>query len=191
MILPIVAYGNPILRQRAARVPADYPDLNNLIADMFETMYHASGVGLAAPQIGKRMRLFVVDLAPFAENEANAHIKGLKRVFINAEKIEEKGEDWRFNEGCLSLPTIREDVVRPASITLAYDDENFDRKRETFEGLIARVLQHEYDHIEGVLFTDRLSPLKRGLLKNKLDGIAKGKVDVAYPMRFPLGGKAR
>ncbi|MEH0007154.1 MAG: peptide deformylase [Flavobacteriales bacterium] len=191
MIRPIIAYGDPILRQKSARVPADYPDLKNLIADMFETMYHASGVGLAAPQIGKPMRLFIVDLTPFATDEANAHMKGFKRIFINAEKIEESGEGWQFNEGCLSLPTIREDVVRPASITLAYDDGDFNRKRETFDGLIARVLQHEYDHTEGILFTDKLSPLKKRLLKGKLNDIARGSVDVNYPMRFPLGGKAR
>ena len=191
MIIPIVAYGDPILREKAVRVPADYPDLKNLIADMFETMYHACGVGLAAPQIGKPMRLFIVDLTPFADDEPHAHMKGFKRVFINAEKIEESGEDWKFNEGCLSLPTIREDVVRPASITLAYDDENFNRKRETFDGLIARVSQHEYDHTEGVLFTDKLSPLKRHLLKGKLNDIAKGSVEVTYPMRFPLGVRLR
>lgn len=191
MILPIIAYGDPVLRRQTQLVAADYPDLKSLIADMFQTMYHAHGVGLAAPQIGWSLRLFVIDLTPFSQDEEGANLKGFKKVFINAEKIREEGEAWKFNEGCLSIPDVNEDILRPPLITLEYDDEHFNRKRETFDGLAARVVQHEYDHTQGVLFTDKVSPLKKRLLKNKLGNIARGKVVVDYPMRFPLGKKLK
>lgn len=191
MILPILAYGDPILRKQTRRVAAGDLELKALVENMFETMYHAHGVGLAAPQIGRDLRLFVIDLTPFAEGPENKALKGFKRVFVNAEKAAEKGPMWKFNEGCLSIPDISEDIVRPSAITLEYEDVRFNRRRETFEGLAARVIQHEYDHTQGVLFTDKLSPLKKRLLKNKLTNIAKGKVAVDYPMKFSLGKKVK
>ena len=196
MVIPIVAYGDPVLRKEAEMITADYPDLNTLIQNMWETMYGASGVGLAAPQVGKSIRLFLVDTEPFSEDEdftpeEQAQLKGFKRVFINAEMVEESGEKWSFNEGCLSIPDIREDVSRKDTITIRYFDENFEEHTETFTGLLARVIQHEYDHIEGVLFTDHLSSLKRRLLKGRLTNISKGNIDVDYKMRFPALKKAR
>jgi peptide deformylase len=184
MILPIVAYGDPVLRKEAEEIDADYPDLKEFILDMYETMYKAGGVGLAAPQVGKSIRLFIVDAAPFEEDEPN--LKNFKKVFINPIIIEEQGEEWKFNEGCLSIPGIREDVSRKSQITIEYYNEKFVLKEEKFEGIAARIIQHEYDHIEGVLFTDRISPLRRQLLKKKLSEIAKGNVEVKYKMRFPL-----
>jgi peptide deformylase len=184
MILPIVAYGDPVLRKETEEIDKDYPDLDMLIEDMFETMYNAQGVGLAAPQIGKSIRLFIVDADPFAEDEPE--LEGFKKVFINPIIIKEEGEEWKFNEGCLSIPGIREYVSRKPKITIEYYDENWNLKEETYDGLAARVIQHEYDHIEGILFTDKLSPLKRKLLKNKLNNIAKGNIKVNYRMRFPL-----
>ncbi|CAG0991748.1 Peptide deformylase [Flavobacteriales bacterium] len=184
MILPIVAYGTPVLRKVAEEIDADYPDLKEFIANMYETMYNAGGVGLAAPQVGKSIRLFVVDAAPFEEDEPS--LKNFKKVFINPIILEEKGQEWKFNEGCLSIPGIREDVSRKPTITIEYFDEKFKLKEETYEGIAARIIQHEYDHIEGVLFTDRINPLKRQLLKKKLSEIAKGNVEVKYKMRFPL-----
>ena len=196
MVIPIVAYGDPVLRKEAEMITADYPDLDILIQNMWETMYGASGVGLAAPQVGKSIRLFLVDTEPFSEDEdftpeERAQLKGFKKVFINAEMVEESGEKWTFNEGCLSIPEIREDVSRNDTITLRYFDENFKEHTETFTGLLARVIQHEYDHIEGVLFTDHLSSLKRRLLKGRLTNITKGNIDVDYKMRFPAMTKAR
>ena len=196
MVLPIVAYGDPVLRKIGAEIKKDHPGLEKLIADMFETMYNSSGVGLAAPQVGKAIRLFLVDTKPFAgdadkevESEyTKEELKKLgefRKVFINAKIIEEKGEDWVFNEGCLSIPKIREDVLRKPKIHMEYYDEHFKFHKDTFEGVIARVIQHEYDHIEGKLFTDRISPLRRRLLKGKLNDISKGKVSVTYKMRFP------
>ncbi|WP_430927247.1 peptide deformylase [Polaribacter marinivivus] len=190
MILPIVAYGDPVLRKVAKEIDADYPNLKELIANMKETMYNASGVGLAAPQIGKDIRLFVIDASPFAEDddlseEDRAALKDFNRVFINAEIIEEDGEEWAFNEGCLSIPDVRQDVYRQPKVTFTYQDEDFNTHTETLEGLAARVFQHEYDHIEGILFTDKLSSLKKRLIKKKLDNISKGKIRADYRMRFP------
>lgn len=183
MKLPIIAYGDPVLRQKTKEIDADYPDLDILIDNMFETMYAASGVGIAAPQIGKAIRLFVIDASPYDEDEPE--LKDFKKVFINPEIIEESGESWAYSEGCLSIPDIREDVSRLPSLTISYLDQNWVEHVETYSGLAARVIQHEYDHIEGKLFTDRLSPLRKALIKSKLDAITKGKVDVDYKMRFP------
>jgi len=196
MILPIVAYGDPVLRKRAEDIPSDYPELASLITNMYETMYNAHGVGLAAPQIGLPIRLFVVDTDPFSDDEEltveeQQALKGFKRVFINAHIEAEAGKEWDFNEGCLSIPDIREDVKRKAEITISYLDEDFKPQRESFKGTLARVIQHEYDHIEGILFTDRLSSLKKRLLKGRLEKISKGKVDVEYRMRFPNFKKGR
>ena len=190
MILPIVAYGDPVLRKVAKEIDADYPNLKELIANMKETMYNASGVGLAAPQIGKDIRLFVIDASPFAEDddlseEDRAALKDFNRVFINAEIIEEEGEEWAFNEGCLSIPDVRQDIYRQPKVTFTYQAEDFNTHTETLEGLAARVFQHEYDHIEGILFTDKLSSLKKRLIKKKLDNISKGKIRADYRMRFP------
>lgn len=189
MKLPIIAYGDSVLRKKAAEISKDYPDLEVLIANMFETMYGAHGVGLAAPQIGLSVRLFVIDATSFAEDEPA--LKDFKKIFINAEIIEESGEKWAFNEGCLSIPEIREDISRQDTVTLSYYDENWNRHEETFSGLAARVIQHEYDHIEGKLFTDKLSPLRKALLKNRLDSISKGMVKVDYKMKFPALKKGR
>lgn len=196
MVLPIVAYGDPILRKKAKEISEDYPNLQELIENMKETMYEAYGVGLAAPQIGLPIRLFVIDTSPFAEDEdlseeEREELKNLKKVFINAQVLEEEGEEWAFNEGCLSIPEVREDVFRKENVTLEYYDENFTKITETFSGLAARVIQHEYDHIEGVLFTDKLSSLKKRLIKGKLANISKGKIKVDYRMRFPQMKKAR
>ena len=190
MILPIVAYGDPVLRKVGTEIDADYPNLKELIKNMQETMYNASGVGLAAPQIGKSIRLFVIDASPFAEDEEineneREVLKGFNRVFINAEIIEEEGDEWVFSEGCLSIPDVREDVFRQPKITIKYQDENFKTHTESLDGLAARVFQHEYDHIEGVLFTDKLSSLKKRLIKKKLENISKGKIRADYRMRFP------
>ena len=190
MILPIVAYGDPVLRKVAKDIDADYPNLKELIANMKETMYNASGVGLAAPQIGKDIRLFVIDASPFAEDddlseEDKKTLKDFNRVFINAKILEEEGEEWAFNEGCLSIPDVRHDVMRQPKVTFTYQDEDFNTHTETLDGLAARVFQHEYDHIEGILFTDKLSSLKKRLIKKKLENISKGKVNADYRMRFP------
>ncbi|MBU2904395.1 peptide deformylase [Arenibacter algicola] len=196
MILPIVAYGDPVLRKVADDIDKDFPRFEELVANMWDTMYNASGVGLAAPQIGLPIRLFLVDTTPFAddeeltEEEQNA-LKGFRKVFINARIEEETGTEWAFNEGCLSIPDVREDVSRKDTITISYMDENFKSNKETYDGLLARVIQHEYDHIEGILFTDKLSSLKKRLLKGRLTNISKGKVKVEYRMRFPNIKKAR
>ena len=170
MILPIVAYGDPVLRKVAVAIDAAFPDLEKLITNMKETMYNASGVGLAAPQIGKAIRIFIIDASPFAEDddlseEERTVLKSFNRVFINPKILEEDGEEWIFNEGCLSIPDVREDVSRQPKITIEYQDENFKVHTETLEGLAARVFQHEYDHIEGILFTDKLSTLKKRIIK--------------------------
>ena len=196
MVLPIVAYGDAVLRKVGKEIDKDSPTLNELISNMWETMYNASGVGLAAPQIGLPVRLFLVDATPFAEDEElsekeRATLEGFKKVFINAKIEEETGNDWIFNEGCLSIPDIREDVIRKDTITISYWDENFKKHTETFDGILARIIQHEYDHIEGVLFTDKLSSLKKRLLKGRLSNISKGKIDVDYRMRFPSMKKVR
>ena len=196
MVLPIVAYGDAVLRKVGKEIDKDSPTLNELISNMWETMYNASGVGLAAPQIGLPVRLFLVDATPFAEDEElsekeRATLEGFKKVFINAKIEEETGNDWIFNEGCLSIPDIREDVIRKDTITISYWDENFKKHTETFDGILARIIQHEYDHIEGVLFTDKLSSLKKRLLKGRLSNISKGKINVDYRMRFPSMKKVR
>ncbi len=190
MILPIVAYGAPILRSVAKDITPDYPGLEKLLEDMWETMYASSGVGLAAPQINRDIRLFVMDSAQvFANLEEDEHGKypdepGIKQVFINAHIKSVNGGEWSYNEGCLSIPKIREDVSRPEEVTVEYMDENFQRHTKTFNGVTARIIQHEYDHIDGKLFIDYLRPLKRKLLKGKLDDISKGKVKVDYKMMF-------
>lgn len=183
MILPIVAYGDPVLKREADEIEENYPHLQELIDNMYETMYNAEGVGLAAPQIGKSIRLFVVDASPFEEDEPQ--LKGFKKTFINPIIVEEEGKEWAFSEGCLSIPAIREEVKRKPKVTIEYYDENFNLLEETYEGLAARVIQHEYDHIEGILFTDHINPLKRRLLASKLNNISKGNVKVPYRMKFP------
>ncbi|MCH2199953.1 MAG: peptide deformylase [Flavobacteriales bacterium] len=186
MTLPIVAYGDPVLKKKAEEIDEKYPDLDKLLENMFETMYGASGVGLAAPQIGLSIRLFIVDGTPFAEGEdGDPACEDFKRVFINPIIFEETGEEWGFEEGCLSIPNIREEVKRKSTLKIEYYDENWDLYEEELSGIPARIVQHEYDHIEGVLFTDKISPLKRTLLTGKLSDISKGNVDVGYKMRFP------
>ncbi len=197
MILPIVAYGDPVLKREAAEIERDHEGLNELIDDMFESMYEASGVGLAAPQVGHSIRLFVVDGTPFAEDaedEPDPRAEGLdgfKKVFINPIIEEESGEEWSFNEGCLSIPDIREEVYRKERIVITYYDQNWELQEETYEGFAARIIQHEYDHIEGILFTDRISPLKKRLLSKRLSNISKGDIKVLYRMKFPLRKKQR
>ncbi|RXK58798.1 peptide deformylase [Lacibacter luteus] len=191
MILPIVAYGFDVLRKVAKDITPDYPGLDKLIADMWETMYSSNGVGLAAPQINKDIRLFVVDSAQMFANMDEEETMlyndrpGIKQVFINAQVEELIGDDWAFNEGCLSIPKIREDVYRAEEVTIRFMDENFNEHVKTFDGITARVILHEYDHIDGKLFIDHLKPLKRKMLKGKLDDISKGKVSVDYKMVFP------
>lgn len=196
MILPIVAYGDPVLKKQAKEITKDYPNLDTLIDNMFETMYGAYGVGLAAPQIGLSIRLFIVDASPFAEDddlskEEQEQLKDFKRVFINPTILEETGDEWAFNEGCLSIPDVREDVFRQPNIKIQYQDQDFNTHTEELSGLAARVFQHEYDHIEGILFTDKLSALKKRLIKGKLANISKGKINVDYRMKFPLMKKKR
>ncbi len=196
MIFPIVAYGDPVLKKKAKEIEKEYPKLEELLENMFETMYAAHGVGLAAPQVGISIRLFLVDTEPFSDDEVlseeeRKQLKDFKKVFINATIIEETGDEWAFSEGCLSIPDIREDVFRNETITINYFDENFVEHTETYGGIVARVIQHEYDHIEGILFTDKLSSLKKRLIKGKLANISKGKVNADYRMRFPLAKKAR
>ena len=183
MILPIVAYGDPVLKKKAAEINSKHPNLKTLIENMWETMYAASGVGLAAPQINKNLRLFIIDTTPFSEDE-EVNEDPVKKVFINARIIEETGDSWSFSEGCLSIPDLREDVSRKSTITIKYMDENFNKHTTTFDGLTARVIQHEYDHIDGILFTDKISALRKRMIKGKLIDISKGKVNVAYKMRF-------
>jgi peptide deformylase len=190
MILPIIAFGDPVLRKVGKEVDANYPELEKLISNMKETMYNASGVGLAAPQIGKAIRLFIIDASPFAEDEDLSEeerdtLKNFNRVFINPKIIKEEGTEWVFNEGCLSIPDVREDVFRQPTVTIEYQDEDFKTHTEVLDGLSARVFQHEYDHIEGILFTDKLSSLKKRIIKKKLENISKGKIVSDYRMRFP------
>ena len=199
MILPILAYGDPVLKKEGEEIDKKYPDLKGLIDNMYETMYAASGVGLAAPQIGKSIRLFIVDGSPFADDEddegnpdpRSAGMEGFKKVFINPIIEEETGEEWGFSEGCLSIPTIREEVFRKEKIVLSYYNENWELKEESYEGYAARIIQHEYDHLDGILFTDHLSPLKKRLLGKKLQNISKGDTKADYKMKFPLRKKQR
>ena len=200
MVLPVVVYGDPVLRKKGVDIDKNYEGLETLIANMFETMYKANGVGIAAPQIGKAIRLFVIDTAPFAEVDEEddeekekeekvskkeiEFLKNFKRVFINAKIIEEKGEEWAFNEGCLSIPKIREDVLRKPTIKVEYYDAQFKKHTETLDGLAARVVQHEYDHIEGKLFTDKISAFKRKLLTGKLNDISNGKFKADYKTKI-------
>ncbi len=184
MILPIYAYGQPVLKKEATDITPEYPDLDQLIENMWETMYQAQGVGLAAPQIGLSIRLFVVDTVQIMDDGKKE--EGIKKVFINAHKVEEAGEPWTYEEGCLSIPDVRGDVDRPPQLRLRYLDETFTEKEEVFTGMNARVIQHEYDHIDGVLFVDHLKPLKKRLVRRKLDTIKKGKVSVEYKMKFPV-----
>jgi len=193
MIYPIVAYGDPVLRKKAADIVKGELDVATLASDMFETMYKASGVGLAAPQIGKSIRMFVIDTDPSAETgeiseetPEEAEEPRVKKVFINAEILDESGDEWPFEEGCLSIPGVKEDVYREEFLTIHYFDENWVEYTENFEGFAARVIQHEYDHIEGILFIDHLSPLRKRLLKGRLTDISKGKTDATYRMKFPL-----
>lgn len=189
MILSIVGYGDPVLRKVGEDISKDYPNLPELISNMYETMYSAHGVGLAAPQIGLPIRLFVVDAAPFAEMEDNteeeiAFLSTFKKTFINAKILKEEGEEWTFNEGCLSIPDVHEPVKRKEKITIEYYDENFEKHVDEFDGLAARVIQHEYDHIEGVLFTDKIPSLKKKLISKKLNNILEGKIFTDYKMKF-------
>ncbi|WP_231426611.1 MULTISPECIES: peptide deformylase [Pedobacter] len=186
MKLPIVAYGDPVLKKIGTDIDEDYPELKELIANMFDTMYYANGVGLAAPQIGLPIRLFIVDTG-----EEEDGTPGYKRVFINAQIVEETGEPWSFNEGCLSIPDIRENIMRKPNIKVNFFDENWVEHTEDVDGLPARVIQHEYDHIEGKLFTDKVSILRKTMLKSKLDAISKGNIKTDYKMRFPNKSKKR
>ncbi|WP_400193065.1 peptide deformylase [Hymenobacter sp. B81] len=189
MIYPIVAYGDPVLKARAKDIPADFPaaELQKLIVDMYDTMYYANGVGLAAPQVGKSVRLFVIDSAPMVEGDEDDDEPaetGIKRVFINPVMVSETGEEWAFEEGCLSIPGVRERVMRCPDIVLRYEDENRQVHEEAFTGMTARVIQHEYDHLEGILFTDKISGFKKQLIKGKLTRIAKGEAKADYRLRF-------
>ena len=183
MFLPIVAYGDPILRKKAVEIDKDYPGLDKLIEDMWETMEKSKGVGLAAPQINKSIRLFVVDSTKMYDEEDEG--KGLREVFINAEMVKETGDEWKYEEGCLSIPNIREEVHRKPTIKITYLDRDFKKQEKEFDDMNARVIQHEYDHIEGKLFIDHIKPLRRSLLKSKLEKISKGDIDVSYKMKFP------
>lgn len=190
MILPIVAYGHPVLRKMAEDITPEYPELKKLIADMWETMYHSNGVGIAAPQVNKAIRLFVVDTEQIVEGfddedrRQYPNEKPIKSVFINAHIIEESGEQWAYNEGCLSIPKVREDIMRHQTVRLRYMDENFNEQEGTFSGITARVILHEYDHIDGKLFIDYLAPIKKRLIKKKLDDISNGKIRMDYRMLF-------
>ena len=183
MILPIIGFGDSVLRQKCSPIDKDYPNLSVLIDNMWQTMYKSEGVGLAAPQVGLKIRLFIVDTVPFA-NRRKKDFKGIKKVFINAEIIEQNGDLWGYEEGCLSIPGIRETVMRKPTISIKYFDENFTEHTDTFDDINARVIQHEYDHIEGILFIDHLSTLKKKLIQPKLLKIQKGQVDVEYKMKF-------
>lgn len=190
MIYPIVAYGDPVLRKKCLPIVKGEMDVQKLVEDMYETMYGASGVGLAGPQIGIDKRIFIVDGHQINENleegeERNPHLENFKKVFINAQILEEEGTPWAYEEGCLSIPDIRADVSRKEVVKIKYYDENWQEHTEIFEDMAARIIQHEYDHIEGVLFTDHVSPLKKQMLKKKLNNISKGNIKVDYRMKFP------
>jgi peptide deformylase len=196
MILPIIAYGDPVLRKLGKSIDKDYPALESLLENMFETMYGAKGIGLAAPQIGLPIRIFIVDATPFKDDEEleleeRNFLSTFKQVFINAQIIDETGDEWVFNEGCLSIPDVREDVFRNETVKIEYLDEKFEKHTKEFSGIAARIIQHEYDHIQGILFTDKLSSLKKRLIKGKLANISKGKIRIDYRMRFPYMKKKR
>ncbi len=196
MILPIIAYGDPVLRKLGKSIDKDYPALESLLENMFETMYGAKGIGLAAPQIGLPIRIFIVDATPFKDDEEleleeRNFLSTFKQVFINAKIIDETGDEWVFNEGCLSIPNVREDVFRNETVKIEYLDEKFEKHTKEFSGIAARIIQHEYDHIQGILFTDKLSSLKKRLIKGKLANISKGKIRIDYRMRFPYMKKKR
>ncbi|MEN0004084.1 MAG: peptide deformylase [Bacteroidota bacterium] len=182
MILPIYAYGQPVLKKVAVDIDKDYPDLPQLIENMWETMYHAEGIGLAAPQIGLSIRIFMIDTTQLKSQEEAG--TGVKKVFINAHKVEEAGEPEGYEEGCLSIPDVRGNVDRPSQLRLRYLDENFEEQEEVFTGFTARVIQHEYDHIDGVLFVQHLKPVKRQLVRRKLEKIKQGKINPDYKMKF-------
>mgnify|MGYP001317050950 FL=1 len=184
MILPIVAFGSPILRKMCSDISPDYPEFDTILANMWETMYEANGVGLAAPQVNKGIRLFLIDTTPFFDDKDEIKEVIVKQAFINARILEESGEEWAFNEGCLSIPDLREDINRKSIIKIEYMDEYFKTHTETYDGLTARVIQHEYDHINGILFTDKLTALRKRMIKGKLMDISKGKVNPSYKMRF-------
>tara|TARA_B100001540_G_C15678442_1_gene583670 strand:+ start:378 stop:935 length:558 start_codon:yes stop_codon:yes gene_type:complete len=183
MILPIIGYGAKVLRKESTNISVDYPDLNQLIKNMWETMYNAHGVGLAAPQINKNIRLFIIDTTPFIE-EGEAEEKAVKQVFINPTIISKDGDLINFNEGCLSIPNIREDIIRENIIEIEYYDEDFSLQKKIYTGIASRVIQHEYDHVEGVLFIDKISPLRKRMIKNKLNDVMKGKVNTSYKIRY-------
>ena len=196
MILPIIAYGDPVLRKLGKSIDKEYPALESLLENMFETMYGAKGIGLAAPQIGLPIRIFIVDATPFKDDEElelveRNFLSTFKQVFINAQIIDETGDEWVFNEGCLSIPDVREDVFRNETVKIEYLDEKFEKYTKEFSGIAARIIQHEYDHIQGILFTDKLSSLKKRLIKGKLANISKGKIRIDYRMRFPDMKKKR
>jgi len=188
-MLPIVAYGHPALRKVSQDIDKNYPELDQLIENMFETMYTSVGVGLAAPQVNRSIRLFIVDASPYAEDYPEA--KDFKKIFINPKIVEENGEEWMFNEGCLSVPNIREDINRKSVVKLQYYDSDFKFHEEDFEGVIGRIIQHEYDHLEGTIFVDKVSPLRKTLLRRKLNDISKGDIDVSYKMIFPVKKKKK
>ena len=189
MILPIVAYGHPTLKKVADEIEPGYPGLDELISNMFETMYASQGVGLAAPQVNKGIRLFIVDATPYAEDYPET--ADFKKIFINPYILEESGEEWSFNEGCLSVPTVREDIIRKPDIVIEYHDRDFNLIEEKYSGVMARIIQHEYDHIEGTIFVDKANPLRKMLLKRKLNDISTGNIDVDYKMIFPLKSKKK
>ena len=196
MILPIIAYGDPVLRKLGKSIDKEYPALESLLENMFETMYGAKGIGLAAPQIGLPIRIFIVDATPFKDDEEleleeRNFLSTFKQVFINAQIIDETGDEWVFNEGCLSIPDVREDVFRNETVKIKFLDEKFEKHTKEFSGIAARIIQHEYDHIQGILFTDKLSSLKKRLIKGKLANISKGKIRIDYRMRFPDMKKKR
>lgn len=183
MILPVVSYGNPVLKQKAVEIAMDYPNLEKLISDMYETMYAAGGVGLAAPQVNLSIRMFIVDATPFAEEDSKAD--GFRKVFINPVIVERTGEETMFEEGCLSFPGIHEEIFRPSVIRIKYIDENFQPKEETYDKILARIIQHEYDHVEGILMVDHMSNLKKIIIKRRLKELTMGQVTVKYKMMFP------
>lgn len=182
MVLPIVGYGSPVLRQQAEEIEEGYPDIDKLVEDMFDTMHQADGIGLAAPQIGKAISLFVVDLSALEEEDAS--LANYKKVYINPRIVEEKGDPVGYSEGCLSVPDVHEDVMRPPVVVIEYYNQNWELVEEELDGIRARVVQHEYDHLEGVIFTDRVSAIKKRLLKGRLVNISKGKIGSRYKMKF-------